>query len=898
MTRNISLASLPGLTARTGDERAELIRSLLRFVRGEQTPNKITELANNLHKYLTDLSLPVEINVDILTWMILVQTIILLMYENPFQLASLFEDIPQDPAETGHWVLKGGLPGVCLYEVLRQLQPALLKTGKSPQAARRQMPPIVRSELRQQQFAEQLMLWDHRLSWDPVPVNYVFTFSGLSAVGLDATTLASFPDPFKQGMAARAERLGDTGPSAPKNWDGHLGLNSTGDSESIHGYFTGGFLVGEEETPGAALLWASLRDDVAAFNERSAPKGEGLRVLLNFLFRWFGVEIAHIEVGENPYEVGAVDDLQHTPYRREHFGFLDGVSQPFVYLGPGMLFDPPPGGGTPGPNRTWAPVAPGEIYLSEKDEDDCVQLAPINSVLRKGATYVVFRKLEQNVPEFRAYLARHHPRDAEAQTKLASEFVGRWPNGAPLVRAPDRELDFGPQPQEAINDFLYAADDPKGMKCPHSAHIRRTNPRDIGGTNDVRRHRILRRSIAYGGPLLPEGSLGDGRKRGLLFIALNSRIDLQFELIQSRWINTGEFLGQTGLNRCPIVGSNQGGPCDAFLGAGAVAPVIDLPRFVVMRGGDYFFAPGVEALQKIADGETFPPDGEGIPFRGYSMADAHTPSLFDPLLDPNRLDVYGRKILSEDASVIRIEMPPPPASAADPASAPVAFVGRHDDVVKVLSLVPRDQPVIYSTAPYRDAGQRITRGHDLIEGTEPGNPASGKGTQKKYDLLRGILDKAWTTLNEAWASNQPSESVYKQMDSILKRTLDVALRRVETSGAVDLVDDLALASVYEIVDKIFGVPGPNWVTELAIAIPFFRQHFGEVPADWLKTIKTPSPPPDPGSATLQVWSIAIVFDLVANYAQLQELMAISDQAAGEFLEYLDTLLATARARPD
>ena len=281
---NISLASLPGLTARTGDERAELIRSLLRFVRGEQTPNKITELANNLHQYLTDLSLPVEIDVDILTWMILIQTIILLMYENPFQLASLFEDIPQDPAEAGHLVLKGGLPGVCLYEVLRQLLPALLKTGKSPQAARRQMPPIVRSELRQQQFAEQLMLWDHRLSWDPVPVNYVFTFSGLSAVGLDPTTLASFPDPFKQGMAARAERLGDTGPSAPKNWHGHLGLNNTGDSESIHGYFTSGFLVGDEKTPGSALLWQKLRDDVAAFNERSTQKGEGLKSFSIFFF--------------------------------------------------------------------------------------------------------------------------------------------------------------------------------------------------------------------------------------------------------------------------------------------------------------------------------------------------------------------------------------------------------------------------------------------------------------------------------------------------------------------------------------------------------------------------------------------------------------------------------------
>ena len=477
---------------------------LLGFVRGEQTPEWITELADELHKRLTDLSLPVEIETDILSSAILIQTIILLIFENPIQFANLFSDIKQDPAEVGHQVLRGGLRGLCLYEVLRQLQPALLKTGKSPQAAQRQAPAVVRSELGEQRFAEHIKLWGHRLSWDPVPVNYVFTYSGLNAAGLDSTTLASFPDPFRQGMAARAERLGDTGPSAPKNWHGHLGLNSTGDSESIHGYFTGGFLVGDEKTLGSALLWQKLRDDVAAFNERSTQKGEGLRVLLNFLFRWFGVEITHIEIGENPYEVGAVDTLQHTPYRREHFGFVDGVSQPFVYLGPGMLFDPPPGGGTPGPNRTWAPVAPGEIYLSEKDEDDCVQLAPINSVLRKGATYLVFRKLEQNVPEFRAYLARHHPKDAEAQTKLASEFVGRWPNGAPLVLAPDRELDFGPEPQEAINDFLYAADDPKATKCPHSAHIRRTNPRDIGATNDVRRHRILRRSIAYGGPLLPE----------------------------------------------------------------------------------------------------------------------------------------------------------------------------------------------------------------------------------------------------------------------------------------------------------------------------------------------------------------------------------------------------------
>jgi hypothetical protein len=91
-----------------------------------------------------------------LTWVVLAQIIILLIFEDPLQFASLFEDVPQDAAEAGHWVLKGGLPGVCLYEVLRQLQPALLKTGKSPRAILQQMPAIVRSELRQQKFAEHM----------------------------------------------------------------------------------------------------------------------------------------------------------------------------------------------------------------------------------------------------------------------------------------------------------------------------------------------------------------------------------------------------------------------------------------------------------------------------------------------------------------------------------------------------------------------------------------------------------------------------------------------------------------------------------------------------------------------------------------------------------------------
>ena len=87
--------------------------------------------------------------------------------------------------------------------------------------------------------------------------------------------------------------------------------------------------------------------------------------------------------------------------------------------------------------------------------------------------------------------------------------------------------------------------------------------------------------------------------------------------------------------------------------------------------------------------------------------------------------------------------------------------------------------------------------------------------------------------------------------------------------------------------------GPDWVTELAIALPFYRQHVSQLAPGWLDTVKTP-PPPIPGLATLQTWSVAMVFDIVANYEGAAELMAVSDQAGGEFLIYLDELIATVR----
>ena len=705
--------------------------------------------------------------------------------------------------------------------------------------------------------------------FDPAPINFTFSFSGLTALGLDPATLASFPEAFKDGMAARAEQLGDTGASAPENWYGALGL------KSIHGYFTGGFLAGKDDQPTDATDWQRLRDDVRAFNDRTPGRGQLLRMLLGALFRLVGVEIMHIELGEDPFDIDKDGHAIRLPYRKEHFGFRDGISQPYVDL---ELHDPPPGGATPGPNRTWSPVAAGEIYLNRPDEDGDVPHQPIPWLLRDGSTFVVFRKLEQDVPRFRAFLNRQRPADRAAQAKLASQFVGRWQNGTSLVMAPDAPLDFGKDPDGSINDFLYAADDPEGASCPLGAHVRRTNPRDIGGTNDVRRHRILRRSIAYGGPMLPEGQLGDGNTRGLLFVAVNSRIDLQFEVIQANWINKGELLGQAGLGRCPITGANRGGTEDAFLEAGAVAPVLGLPRFVITRGGDYFFAPGLPALKAIANGCKFKIPPDQIPYCGYSMGDAKTPDLFDP----DRVASYIGPILCANPPVVRVSLPTP--IAEDPESANVVFVGQHTQVRRVLGTTKTNQEIVYSVAPYHEAGQRISRGYDLIIGTEPYS-----GTEAKHTRMHDVLDEAWKNL--ALHAN-----VYARLRGIIKHNIGLALRRTGPSKRIDLIHDLPSTAVYDIVKKIFGTPGPGWLTEIAVALPFAHQHFGELHPDWLAALKG-APPDDPGLATMQIWSILLFADIVGNYEHQSDLMALSLQAGSEFLTQLDTLLATARSHP-
>ncbi|HEX6374408.1 MAG TPA: hypothetical protein VFZ91_01675, partial [Allosphingosinicella sp.] len=417
----------------------------------------------------------------------------------------------------------GPLARMILYELLRQAAPIF---APGP------VLPVLRSE------ATESRSRSGPEPFDQTPITMAFSFSGLEALKLHANTLHSFPEAFKEGLAARARRLGDVGRSAPEYWEGELGLRN------VHGFFTGGSNLAPAG-PLSESFWKSLRREIRLFNDPAVDDGSELRAWIGLLFRLLGLEIVHIELGQDPYRVDykANPDGEVVPLteRKEHFGFRDGLSQPFVDVGVG---DTVPGGGTADRRGTWTPVAPGEIFLDREDESGQSHRLPIHADLRAGSTYLVFRKLEQDVEGFRAFLSQQRPDDTRAQDKLAAEFFGRWPNGTSLVHSPNSQRSTAcPETEAALNDFRYAADDPFGRKCPLGAHVRRANPRDIGGRNDVRHHRILRRGIAYGGPLLTTDTPEDGERRGILFIAVNARIDLQFEVVQGDWLNSGEFLG-------------------------------------------------------------------------------------------------------------------------------------------------------------------------------------------------------------------------------------------------------------------------------------------------------------------------------------------------------------------
>jgi len=374
-------------------------------------------------------------------------------------------------------------------------------------------------------------------------VTIAFTWNGLQALGLDKDSLDTFPEEFRQGMAERAEILGTTGANRPQHWVGDLG------SPDLHAII---------------VLFA-----------RNVPERERCKIEHEeFLSQCAGVEVL------------SSLDLEAIPpftYAHEHFGYRDRLSAPVIE---GTGEEPLPGSGPP--------IKAGEFFLGYPDEGDGLPALPQPEVLSRNGSYLAYLRLEEHVGAFRDFL-RQHGDTPEEQDFVAAKLMGRWRSGAPLVLAP-REDDpgLGADPQRT-NNFNYGKMDPYGYGCPVGSHIRRMNPRDTG--ENMQRRRMIRRGGTYGPPL-PEGAPEDGVERGIAAFVGCASLVRQFEFAMNVWVNDPRFEG-LGNDRDPFVGT-QDGTFDMTIPKRPIRQKIKgLPAFTTVRGGAYFFLPGIKGLRYL-----------------------------------------------------------------------------------------------------------------------------------------------------------------------------------------------------------------------------------------------------------------------------------------------------------
>lgn len=442
-----------------------------------------------------------------------------------------------------------------------------------------------------------------------VTTNIAFTCDGLRALGLPQRSLDGFPQEFKMGMKPRAVILGDNGPSAPENWD------PVWKGDAVH-------------------AWISINGQ----NQQEVE--QRYQLLENMVYASNG------GVGIRPGHKGPDGSLQAyqdasavyengRPTPKEHFGYVDGIGNPY-FAGCGN--DPAriAGRGKLTREGKWEPLATGEFILGHVDEAQEYPLAPEPHLLAHNGTFMVYRKLHENVQTFNDYVD-HMAKDFDgSRDLLMAKFSGRWPdNGAPLTLAADdaakAELDarLADLSQRARDgdacaagqlqalkakwiDFTYAGDK-HGARCPIGAHIRRANTRasletqkDAFNTPSALddRRRLMRRGLPYGGV---DSVTNDDSEQGIIFMCIGASLERQFEFVQQQWINySNDF--HLGNDRDVLIGANNGQLTDKHIiqvnPKDGKAPFFcsHLPRMVETRGGDYFFIPSITALDMMAQG--------------------------------------------------------------------------------------------------------------------------------------------------------------------------------------------------------------------------------------------------------------------------------------------------------
>ncbi len=447
-----------------------------------------------------------------------------------------------------------------------------------------------------------------------VTINLAFTFRGLLALGLPVRTLRGMPDDFIDGMAARAAILGDDVlDNTPDYWDPVW----RPDRPSVHVLVALNAQVGDDGE--AVPQLGETTDEILAIADRLNAATPDALVLLE----------GHRGPSSRWQDLSALmRDHQPTPF--EHFGYLDAIGDP-IFLGQypaGEECHLAVGQGAVDGQGRWRPLATGEFVLGWSDEAQEVAGAAMPPDFSRNGSFFSYRKLHQHVDRFDAWVDETAARLAsawqlatldDARRTLMAKMAGRWPDGVPLIAAPDlaawrafndRFAAGTAARARALVEFRYDGD-PAGIRCPMTAHVRRMNtrdaldpragaaPKDRMGSSLNNRRRLLRRGLPYGSRDAADG------EHGIVMLCHCASLSRQFEFVQQQWVNFGlDF--NAGNDSCPIVGNHPDGArfviaVDPDSGR---APFIasKLPQFVSTRGGDYFFAPSITALRMIGSG--------------------------------------------------------------------------------------------------------------------------------------------------------------------------------------------------------------------------------------------------------------------------------------------------------
>lgn len=430
-----------------------------------------------------------------------------------------------------------------------------------------------------------------------------FTWDGLCELGLPTEVLAGFSAEFQFGMVEpenRSRRLGDVGESAPPKW----------------------WWGGPGKVPHVMVMLFAMPGELDGWKRAVQDR-------------------AWDDAFESILCLNTTNLDEHEP-----FGFKDGISQPEIDW-KGM-----PDVATEQITYT-NQVAAGEFLLGYVNEygkytdrplvDSADRSAanlpdaedvPAKKDVGRNGTYVVMRTLEQDVHGFGAFLDKQCGSNTGARQQLAECMVGRTMNGQPLSQLSTVPIPGIDPKKNPLNSFTFDQD-PEGTRCPLGAHIRRANPRNTddpgrptnwlsrvltklgwasrrskGFRTDImasaRFHRVLRRGREYAPGMAqspPANQQADYPKPGLHFLCVNANIIRQFEFVQNAWLMSTKFDGLAGEsdpllgNRTPI---GDGRSTDNFTiprEGGVRRSIGGLPQFVTVRGGAYFFLPGIRALR-------------------------------------------------------------------------------------------------------------------------------------------------------------------------------------------------------------------------------------------------------------------------------------------------------------